>query len=360
MLITAFIVVIYIKAINARVESSKQAAILTESANKSALMLSYMSELSEMTTLLQIVPSASKALDVAKEFSARIFNPRPGAFYMVEPDSMLSLKFSWGKVDEVFEPRLKASACWGISKGQPHFSRNSSAIKCDHTSPFDHTVCVPVISQNKLEGLLIIELLEDDEANESFLRSVDAFSGQLALSFHNLQLKSELQSLSMRDPLTDLYNRRFMEESFHKLIAQCARTPFDISVAILDIDFFKKVNDTFLHAGGDYVLSEFSKLLKDSVRANDVVCRYGGEEFVVIFNGLGTQGALDKANKFREAFNNLHISYMGNTISPLSVSIGVASFRVHGTTPDQVLKAADTALYLAKKAGRNCVKVASS
>jgi diguanylate cyclase (GGDEF)-like protein len=132
-----------------------------------------------------------------------------------------------------------------------------------------------------------------------------------------------------------------------------------MSVLMLDVDSFKEQNDAFGHDGGDAVLRELGRLLKDSLRKEDIPCRFGGEEFVLVLPDAALQDAARRAEQIREAAKQLSIPYQGRLIGPITVSIGVAAFPEHGDDPRTLLQAADAALYQAKRGGRNRISVAA-
>jgi diguanylate cyclase (GGDEF)-like protein/PAS domain S-box-containing protein len=168
------------------------------------------------------------------------------------------------------------------------------------------------------------------------------------------QLRLELQEQAIRDPLTNVYNRRFLADSVDRELAQAGRHEKPASVVILDIDFFKQFNDTYGHRCGDYVLQYLADFLGERIRRGDVLCRYGGEEFVVFMPSAPIESAYQRAETWRNEIANAFIEYEGLQLKT-SFSAGVAAFPIHGTTGDSILRAADNALYEAKRSGRNRV-----
>jgi len=166
-------------------------------------------------------------------------------------------------------------------------------------------------------------------------------------------LQTELQRQAVRDPLTELYNRRYLEETLEKELSRADREGTTLCILMLDIDHFKAFNDTYGHRAGDAVLRELGKLLLQNTReGGDIACRYGGEEFVIVFTNTSLQHAGQRAEEFRTTFETMQVSVGEDQLSA-TASIGVAAFPVHGSTGEAVLHAADTALYQAKEAGRN-------
>lgn len=180
---------------------------------------------------------------------------------------------------------------------------------------------------------------------------------ELEEQLHEIQhLQTTLAEQAMRDPLTGLYNRRYMEESLKKEFARAERKDYPISVVMIDIDHFKKLNDSFTHAAGDQVLQVLGTILGSHVRVDDYAIRYGGEEFLIIFPQTPYVRAVIRANQLRELIEKIEVKYNGSLLK-ITVSAGVAGFPDHGATPETVLSNADIALYKAKVNGRNRVEV---
>jgi diguanylate cyclase (GGDEF)-like protein len=171
-------------------------------------------------------------------------------------------------------------------------------------------------------------------------------------------LEKELKEQSIRDPLTGLFNRRYLDEISRHELARATRSRTSVGLMIIDIDHFKRFNDTFGHDAGDMVLEAVALSLSENVRGGDLVCRFGGEEFVVLLPGTSLDQVKDRSELLRQAVKNLTLSHNGFELDRLSISIGAASFPYHGQTLATVLSAADGALYRAKLAGRDRVVVA--
>jgi diguanylate cyclase (GGDEF)-like protein len=182
---------------------------------------------------------------------------------------------------------------------------------------------------------------------------------QIALAVANLRLRETLRNQSIRDPLTTLFNRRYAEETLHRELMRCERANANLSIALLDVDHFKKFNDTYGHETGDEVLKEIARFLQFQTRGGDVASRLGGEELMVILPGANAEDAVKKAETLRGGIRELKVRSQGKTIGPVTVSIGVASFGAHGRTGEELLRSADAALYRAKREGRDRVMVAS-
>src|SRR6266700_1802410 len=161
-----------------------------------------------------------------------------------------------------------------------------------------------------------------------------------------------LKNQSIKDALTGVFNRRYLEEFLERETRRVARSKQPLGVIMLDLDHFKKFNDTYGHGAGDKVLQELGMTLLKSVRAEDVVCRYGGEEFIILLPGAGEDATRGRAERIRSRVQELAVSWEGESLGVLTISAGVAGFPEHGSSA-QVVAAADAALYRAKRSGRD-------
>lgn len=172
-------------------------------------------------------------------------------------------------------------------------------------------------------------------------------------------LKSQalLREQSVRDHLTGLFNRRYMEETLDSELLRASRKELSLGIMMLDVDHFKRFNDAWGHAAGDKILRELGSLLLREVRGEDIASRYGGDEFIIILPDASREVTLERANRLSEHTRRLKIHFKGQTFEMITFSIGVAASPENGTTSAEILKAADTALYLAKHKGQGCVVV---
>ncbi|MHB1341151.1 MAG: GGDEF domain-containing protein [Coriobacteriia bacterium] len=184
------------------------------------------------------------------------------------------------------------------------------------------------------------------------LAQIDEQTRQLATS------EARLRELSVHDPLTNLFNRRYLEATLMREVRRAERENAPLSIIMMDIDHFKRFNDTLGHAAGDALLQDLGGLLSRTIRAADVACRYGGEEFVLVLPHTSLEVATARAELVRAAVKNLHVVRSGLVLGAVSVSLGVAVFPDHGCDGESVLRSADSALYRAKDQGRDQVVVA--
>ena len=173
-------------------------------------------------------------------------------------------------------------------------------------------------------------------------------------------LKSEalLREQSTRDHLTGLYNRRYMEETLERELLRASRKHLSLGIIMLDVDDFKRINDTFGHAAGDAILRELGSLLREHVRGEDIPSRYGGDEFIIVLPDASREVTQKRAELLRDNAHHFPILFEGQSLAAITISLGVAVFPVNGSTCAAILKAADGALYRAKREGRGRVVVA--
>jgi len=235
-------------------------------------------------------------------------------------------------------------------------------ILCLHVTLPQPYLCLPMMAHGEVLALLHVHptsgtamRLTTTETQRSLLR---VFAEYLALALSNLKLRDTLRQQSIRDPLTGLFNRRYLEETLALEIERAKRQEGPFSVMMLDLDHFKHFNDTYGHEAGDTVLEVLGGLLQRQVRGGDIACRYGGEEFALLLPGAALEAAHKRAEQLCAGVRTLALDYKGQSLGPLTVSVGVATFPNHGESAGLVLHAADTALYQAKHEGRDRVAVA--
>jgi diguanylate cyclase (GGDEF)-like protein len=252
--------------------------------------------------------------------------------------------------------------CWALRRGRIHPERDEvDAFVCRHfeadgTAPGRATLCVPLAAQGSMLGTLVFAAAEPFAAEDR--GTAMAVAEQISLSIANLRLQESLRAQSLRDPLTGLFNRRYLETSLERDLARAIRRSQPLAVLMIDVDHFKAFNDAHGHDAGDAVLSALGELLASLSRNEDVACRYGGEEFTVVLQEADAALALDRAEEIRRAAHSLDLQYRHQSLGTITLSIGIASYPQHGDSPEQLLKRADRALYVAKNGGRDRVCVA--
>lgn len=325
---------------------------LEETARESELMTACRNELQLCVDVQQVYVTAAKSFSLLLPGSS-------GCLYMINNSrNHVEAVSSWGSPiqDDFSQPE----ACCALRSGQPRWRRPGiSEIHCGHfnATPPERYYCRPIVAYGNTIGLLYLEC-DTDELVTDVNNHMDAVRQLIqitALAIATLNLRAKLENQSIRDSLTGLFNRHFMQISLEREMTRAKRRKQIMAVLMLDADHFKQFNDLNGHAAGDAVLKAFAEIFQSNIRSEDIACRYGGEEFTVILPDTTVKGACDRAESILSAISNLHITAGHQTFSGFSVSIGVAFYPGDGDTADQLLHHADAALYDAKHNGRNQV-----
>jgi diguanylate cyclase (GGDEF)-like protein/PAS domain S-box-containing protein len=320
-----------------------------------------MTLLSEMGDMLRACLTTDEAYSVIVRVAQQVFPVEVGALYVITPArNMVEAVALWGNpnlAERVFAPE----ECWALRRGRVHWVEDASAgLVCSHVKelPPDGYLCVPMMAQSEALGVLHLMQPRAARLTEAKQRLAVAMAEHIAMALSNLKLHETLRSQSIRDPLTGLFNRRFMEESLELELRRAVRNQRPLSVIMLDLDGFKRFNDSHGHDAGDALLRELGALLQGNIRAEDIACRYGGEEFTLIMPEGSAEIAAQRAELLRAAIKKLEVEHRGRTLGSVTASLGVAVFPEHGRTRDALLEAADAALYLSKGAGGDKVTLA--
>jgi diguanylate cyclase (GGDEF)-like protein len=318
--------------------------------------------LNRMGELLQACVTEDEAYAVVGRFAGDFFPTHAGAVFVTSASrNVVEARAHWATTPTSDWTIFKPDECWALRRGRLHLVESTATgLLCSHLpqpAPPAY-LCLPLIAQGESLGMLYLAA-RDPSATwpESLQQLVATVADQLALAVANLKLRESLRNQSIRDPLTGLFNRRYLEETLERELRRAERSQGRLGVAMLDLDRFKQFNDTFGHDAGDLLLREFGRVLQSMVRGGDVACRYGGEEFVLVMPDADLEVTRQRADRICEAVRHLFVSHRGQSVGSVSVSIGVAAFPDNGTTAEVVMQAADAALYRAKNVGRDRVVV---
>jgi diguanylate cyclase (GGDEF)-like protein/PAS domain S-box-containing protein len=313
----------------------------------------------EMADMLQACSTSEDAYKTIGLFMPRFFPDDAGALYMLNNSrNLFEAVASWGEAPSVLAV-FAPDECWGVRRGRLHKVESpQEALHCRHVAeavPGGY-LCVPLIAQGETLGVFHLRPGSPAEAQTPALAAVKDQSAltvaeDMALALANLRLRESLRSQAIRDPLTGLFNRRYLEETLGRELGRVKRVGAPLGVIMMDLDHFKQYNDTFGHSAGDELLSALGILLKSQIRGEDIACRYGGEEFLLILPGASVSIALERAEILRQAVKEMHRHHQG--LKPTTLSLGVAVYPDHGDTGLQLIRSADAALYRAKQAGRD-------
>ncbi|EAW39138.1 PAS domain S-box protein [Lyngbya sp. PCC 8106] len=257
------------------------------------------------------------------------------------------------------ELNLTFDDCWALRRGQIHLAeRNQPGLFCTHVDchPFPtSSLCIPTIVQGQAFGLFYLRIQQPEGLSKGQQQLAQTVAEQISLGLSNLQLREELRNQSIRDALTGLFNRRYLKEFLVREFKRSQRSGQPLGVIMVDIDHFKQFNDNFGHEAGDVVLQKVAQFLQHQVRLSDLACRYGGEEMTLILPEMSLENVKVRAEELCQGIRQLQLSYQGKDLGQITASFGVACFPQQGSTPEEVMKKADDALYQAKHQGRNQV-----
>ncbi len=315
----------------------------------------------EMGDSLQNCEVMQDAYPIIQEYARVIFADSSGALFIYDQGhNALDLALAWGK-ENFYKPSINAAACAAFQRSSEahHGAFISPCSQCiqDYSVKDDSaSMCLPLSALGQILGVLYVCDIPLS-VPEDWQQKMYAFAERRSLSLGNLKLRYTLQTQSIQDPLTGLYNRRYLKEALVREVQRAVRHKRSFGVIMMDIDKFKVFNDTFGHDAGDEVLRELSKYLMRSIRAEDIVCRYGGEEFLVIISESSAEDTYQRALELLEGVRGLQVMHEGKQLS-VRVSAGVAMFPLHGDSAEAVIHAADLAMLRAKREGRNRVMLA--
>jgi len=321
--------------------------------------------LNQMSDLLQACQTVEETYRVIAQLARDLFPDDAGALCrFLEEQKMLDTVAVWG-AGLAMVPEFALEECWALRRGKAYVVEDTQAeLLCQHfTAPPPHGyICLPMMAQGELLGMFHLEIGQPhpgapEDARvariEAKKRLATTVTEQFGLALANLKLRELLRTQSIRDQLTGLFNRRYMEESFVREIHRAQRQGSTLGIIMADLDHFKKINDTYGHEEGDVILRNVGAILQKSIRQDDIACRYGGEEFTVIMPSASRAIVLQRAEQIRERIKR-HVSVKQE---PVTISLGMALFPEDGQSAESLLNAADAALYQAKERGRDQVAV---
>jgi diguanylate cyclase (GGDEF)-like protein len=317
--------------------------------------------LAKMGELLQSCVTREEVFAAALGFAPRIFSLGRGAVALLNPARDLAEVIGWWAECQLPVSAFEPIACWALRTGHPHLViAGDTTAPCRHAEGVKNTyLCVPILAQGEALGIVHFQATDESPAlADSELSFKTTFAEQVGLSIANIRLREALRAQSVKDPLTGLYNRRYLQEMLEREIRRAARAEQPLGILMLDLDHFKKFNDTYGHEAGDTILREVGAFLIKSIRVEDTVCRFGGEEFVIVLPTASAEASHSRAERIRAKLRELTVLHQGLSMGKITVSIGVAALPANGTSAAELLAAADAALYRAKRAGRDQAVVA--
>lgn len=339
--------------------ANEQLQILVDESNRRN---EQMALLQKMSDVFQSCQTSGETYSAIANFVPQFFPDYNGALYMLNNSkNLFEMTAIWGDAPEL-ELVFDHHECWSLRRSRAYMVHDSGiAMNCRHLGadiPSSY-LCVPLMAQGEVMGILHLCKAAPDQADK--IKDIGKFAGTvaeaMALALANLKLRETLRNQAIRDGLTGLFNRRYLEETLERELSRGKRSGSPLGVIMLDLDHFKEYNDNYGHNAGDELLCALGHIIQDTVRREDIACRYGGEEFLLIMPGAPLEVAVERAQNLNARVRQLHLQ--SSSLKAITISAGVAIFPDHGATGKDVIRAADTALYQAKEEGRDRVVVAA-
>lgn len=320
--------------------------------------------LAEMGSFFQTCETLQEAMAVAEAQLAKLFPEMSGSLFLMNASrNILEQRASWGD-GPALQPYFGPSQCWALRRGKFHIvEHREHALTCDHMPREGSTwqVCLPLVAQGETLGVLcmvsksphLLGNAGDTQPSQEQMQFLAAASENLALAVANLRLQEKLSYQALRDPLTGLFNRRYLYETLERELERASASGQTVSVAMFDLDHFKRLNDGFGHAAGDTVLAKLGAAFLEWKRTADSAFRYGGEEFTVVLPDTTAEEAYTLIEALRQSVAGLALEHEGHALGRVTISAGIASHPPDSRDRDALVRAADQALYESKKQGRN-------
>jgi len=309
--------------------------------------------------VLQLCQDVEEVYPAVEMFAGRVFPGFSGALYRTDPGyRLVEAVAAWGD----YPPANLVFAmddCWGLRSGHMYVVGDSRSYPfCGHLEDNDYIapyLCLPLIAYGETIGMLHLMAPPDASCclGERWEQLAVILAKQTAMALANLRLREELKSQSIRDPLTGLFNRRYMEETLERELRRAQRHDSHVGLVMIDIDRFKVFNDAYGHDVGDRMLCTMGEFLQSNIRQEDVACRYGGDEFVLILPGATLEETAARARHLQEGAKALTIQCHDREVGAISISVGISSCPENSQTAQELFRVADETLLKGKREGRD-------
>jgi len=322
-----------------------------------------MKAIAKLSDILQACHTRTEAYPIISATAKSLFRDASGALSIImEGSQELATVALWGD-DRTMLPAFSFDDCWALRTGQLYEVGGSGAnAPCRHfrASPHGPYVCLPLSVYGGTTGLLHVSVSPSAAIDDEMRRLILSFGDVIKLSLSNLRLRETLSEQAMRDHLTTLFNRHYLAETLPREIRRAQRSKSPLVVAMLDIDHFKALNDTHGHDAGDAILKEVGRILRCSLRAGDMACRYGGEEFLLILPECDLENALRRVEGICLEIKGTAVEFQGQPLPKVTMSAGLAPLDEELSSDETLIGAADEALYAAKQNGRDRIEIFSA
>jgi diguanylate cyclase (GGDEF)-like protein/PAS domain S-box-containing protein len=319
--------------------------------------------MNRMNELLQSCITQDEAYQVITMCAGDLF-PGHGGSLAITPKRNENLEVvAWWGNELIMNPSFPLEDCWALRLGKIHEVPDlNSGLLCHHFKhpPQTSYFCLPLMVQGEMLGVLslIDNTVQSGESLPGLKQLAITVGESIKLSLSNLKLRDELRQQAIQDQLTGLFNRRYLDETLPRELDRAQRLNAPLCVVMLDIDGFKKFNDSFGHGPGDSLLRELAGILREHLRKGDISCRYGGDEFVLVMPDSSIADTRERVEQIRILLKGLQKKHLGTqSLDLITISAGIAHMPEHGTTKNELMLAADEALYAAKKAGRDRIVI---
>lgn len=323
--------------------------------------------INDLYEILQTCNAPQESYPIIAAAAAQLFPQSGGGLASsVGRDQRMETVAEWG-IEPCLSPAFHLDDCWALRLGHPHEVEPGDLQTCRHfqaalpSAPAAPYMCVPLIVGGELQGMLHLRGAPGTHIGTQQRHLLITLGEVVKLSLSGLKLREALRSQAIRDPLTGLFNRNYLDETLRRELSRSARSRAPLCVAMLDIDGFKTFNDSYSHYAGDIVLKALGAFFMKNLRASDIACRYGGDEFVLVLPDTDPAQVCERLDRLRSQVKQLRCEYEGHALPATSISIGVAQYVAqspeHGSSAGELLKAADKALYAAKHRGKDQIAV---
>ncbi len=321
-----------------------------------------MTVLGELGETLQSCASLEEISAPIRNLGPDLFPGHSGCFFLMHASgNFLDPVAGWGE-ELSSQPVFPPDACWAIRKGEIRWTDAKDGLRCRHLREPERgplALCVPMNAQGDTLGLLFVQPKAGQTPKREQRRDLERLAAitadRIGISIANIQLRVKLRQQSIRDPLTGLFNRRYLEETLSREVSRARREGSELAVLMIDVDHFKQFNDTYGHEVGDNVLRCIGRTLSRQCRESDLACRYGGEEFALVLPLTTQAQAVAKAEQIRAEIRDIEQTQTSVIPKPVTISVGLAMCPADAVTAESLLELADQALYRAKRAGRDQV-----
>jgi len=317
-----------------------------------------MTLLNEMGDILRACLTTEEVYEVIVRISQEVFAVQGGALYVMGPLRNIVESVAEWRDASMIKHTFTPDECWALRRGRVHCVEDTrTGLLCKHlqSPPPKGYICVPMMAQSEAVGVLHLTHSDDSQMPEAKQRLAMAMAERIAMALSNLRLHETLRNQSIRDPLTGLFNRSFMEESLELELRRSVRARNSLSVIMLTLDDFQHINEDCGLDAGDFVLRRIGTLLQSNVRKGDIVCRFSGQTFVVVLPQCPHDVGWQRAETIRKLLKTLEIKNTAGRMEPISASLGLAVFPDHGQTIEALLSAAEAAASRARSKGGDCV-----